>query len=143
MKFNWGHGLTLGMILFVGYIMFMVVQALQTDHDLETEDYYAKELLFQETIDKNKNFLLLKKYFVVRIENKKMFLVFPHTKIDSGSITLYRPSDKKLDSSYLLNISDSGSQTIDVSDKPIGRYILEADWRVDDKGFFLKKSIVL
>lgn len=143
MKFNWGHGLTLGMVLFIGYIMFMVVQAFQTDHDLETENYYAKELRFQETIDKNKNYLNLDKKLEVKIENQELQLVFPHSKIDSGTITLYRPSDKKLDSKYSIDISESGTQTLGVSDKPAGRYILEVDWVVKEVGFFVKKDIVL
>jgi len=143
MKFNWGHGLTLGMILFIGYIMFMVVQAFQTDHDLETENYYAKELIFQETIDKNKNYLALQKEIEVKIGSQKMTLIYPHSKIDSGLVTLYRPSDKKLDSSYGINISEASSQTIDVSNKPSGRYILEVDWKVNGVGYFLKKNIVL
>ena len=51
MKINWGTGLVIGMVLFIAFIMFMVI-TMMTDkkysHDLVTEDYYQKEIVYQQ-----------------------------------------------------------------------------------------------
>ncbi|MBD78635.1 MAG: hypothetical protein CL840_06935 [Crocinitomicaceae bacterium] len=143
MKFNWGHGLTLGMIVFIVYIMSMVIQAIRTDHDLETEDYYAKELLFQQTIDKNKNYLDLGKELEYSISGDQLTVLFPQEIIDSASVNLYRPSDKKLDSKFVVSSIQNGSALFDIAEKPGGRYVLEVDWMVNGTGYFVKKNIDL
>ena len=143
MKFNWGHGLALAMALFVAYIGFLVVGAMSTDHDLVTENYYAKELLFDDVIGKSKNYEALDKEFEMKVSGGQMLITFPHSEIDSGLVTLYRPSDKKLDSKYSINLSEPSKQFIDVSKKAGGRYILELEWYVKGVGFYAKKNINL
>ena len=54
MKINWGTGLVIGMVLFMGFIMFFVITMTTDDkysHDLVAEDYYKQEMQLQETID--------------------------------------------------------------------------------------------
>ena len=61
MKFNWGTGLAIGMFCFIGFIMFMVIKMSTDDkyeYDLVVEDYYGKELRFQQEIDAEKNLKL-------------------------------------------------------------------------------------
>ncbi|WP_338039248.1 FixH family protein [Maribacter litopenaei] len=58
MKFNWGTGIVLAFIGFIGFILFFVVR-MSTDnranHDLVTEDYYRQELAYQKEIDAQNN----------------------------------------------------------------------------------------
>ncbi len=57
MKFNWGTGIVLAFIGFIGFIMYFIVSMhtdTKYDHDLVTEDYYKQELEFQNDIDKQK-----------------------------------------------------------------------------------------
>ena len=144
MKFNWGHGLAVGMVLFIAYILFMVVQAVTMDFDLETEDYYSKELNYQNTIDKSENFDELESEVLVKIENGNQLVVaFPQNNIDSGTIKLFRPSDKNLDRSFEIALDSSGAQWLDIKDFTKGRYILETEWWNEGKGFFDKQNIVL
>ena len=50
MKWNWGTGLVVAMALFIGFILYMVI-TMSTDKkfsfDLVTEEYYAKEMVYQ------------------------------------------------------------------------------------------------
>ena len=58
MKINWGTGIVIGMTLFIGFIMYMVITMMTDknyDHDLVTEAYYAKDLAYQQEIDAEKN----------------------------------------------------------------------------------------
>ena len=143
MKINWGTGLVIAMVLFIAYIMFMVVQAMNTDFNLETEDYYAKELKFQDVIDNSANYNALEKEIKVDVANKIITVVYPSEKIDSGIIFLYRPSDNKLDRSFSIEMDSSLTQVIDLSENVTGRYVLELNWFKEEKEFFVEKNIVL
>ena len=54
MKINWGTAIVLVFIGFISFIMYFVIKMntnKKYEHDLVTEDYYSKELAFQEEID--------------------------------------------------------------------------------------------
>ncbi|MDG1332523.1 MAG: FixH family protein [Crocinitomicaceae bacterium] len=43
---NWGKGLTIAMVAFMGFIITMVVIMISADVELESEDYYKKDLAY-------------------------------------------------------------------------------------------------
>ena len=48
MKINWGTGIVLAFIGFIGFILYFVIRMSTDDsanHDLVTEEYYKKELI--------------------------------------------------------------------------------------------------
>lgn len=55
MKINWGTAIVLAFIAFIGFIVTLVVQMTTNekyDYDMVTEEYYKKELTFQDQLDK-------------------------------------------------------------------------------------------
>ena len=54
MKLNWGHYIVITFTAFVLLIGFMVYRSFQHNNDLVADDYYAKELQFQDVIDRQK-----------------------------------------------------------------------------------------
>ena len=54
---NWGKGVTIAFILFVGFIMFMVVGAFRENFDLVSDDYYLEEINYQDKINQKANFI--------------------------------------------------------------------------------------
>lgn len=46
MKFNWGHGIALTLILFIAFIVVLVRGTFQQRIDLTSEDYYNKEVVY-------------------------------------------------------------------------------------------------
>jgi hypothetical protein len=143
MKFNWGHGLALGMIGFIIYIMFMVVQALNMDFDLETENYYAKELKYQETIDKAKNYQALDNELLLELNSNSILVTYPMPSIDSGKVLLFRPSDKKMDQVYTVKPDGNGTQNLAIENPQPGRYKVQIEWWSSGTGYFFEKDIVL
>lgn len=110
MKVNWGTGITIGIVLFIGFIMIMVVTMLidkRYDHDMVTTEYYKKELLYQQEIDAEKHTQSLGKIISKRTTTG-LAIEFPK-KIDptalKGIVSLYRPSDEQLDSEFPLILS--------------------------------------
>ena len=57
MKFNWGHGITLFYIVFVGTLVTVLIKSFGVDHSLVVDDYYAKDIAYQSQFDKSVNSL--------------------------------------------------------------------------------------
>lgn len=100
---NWGKGIVVAIVLFISFIMFLVITMTTTkeyDHDLVTEDYYEKELKYQEKIDASQNAKDLGEKFAFKKTDEGLEITFPKKlqgETLEGTVFLYRPSDKQLD----------------------------------------------
>jgi hypothetical protein len=47
---NWGKGIIIGMGLFMAFIIFLVVNLMMQKVDLESEDYYKREINYESEI---------------------------------------------------------------------------------------------
>ena len=147
MKWNWGKGLVVGMICFISFILYFVIKMSTDDaysHDLVTEEYYAKEMVYQEEIDAETNTNNLAE----KIESKKTsegwLITFPESldpaKI-KGNVFLYRPSNQKLDFDSSIDLS---SHNLLIPDNNLigGRWNITIEWTYDEKPFMYKEEIV-
>lgn len=147
MKINWGTGLMIGMILFIGFIMFFVIKISTDkayDYDLVTEEYYKKELVYQQEIDAQENANSLSENITGTKTKEGWVLRFPgnldYTKI-SGTVYLYRPSNKKLDFKEPLQLS---GQELLIPDERLvpGRWNTIVQWSYHGKDFLYKNEII-
>ncbi len=146
MKINWGTGLAIGMVLFIGFILFFVIQIItddKYDYDLVTEDYYQKELVFQKELDDLANSNSLKQNLTGNKTDRGWEITFPKD-LDlsaiTGTVTLYRPSDKKLDFQMPLELTDS---VILIPDSRMvgGRWTTIVNWSYKGKDYRYQKEI--
>lgn len=146
MKINWGTGIVIAIVLFMSFITFLVLKMITNDdynHDLVVEEYYKKELAYQEEIDAEENLKLLSE----KIEGKKVeggwILRFPKeieaSKI-KGTVFLYRPSNKQLDFDFPIELSNSN---LLIPDKRLldGRWNITISWEYDKKEYLYKEYI--
>ncbi len=146
MKINWGTAIVLVFIGFISFILYFVVKMNTNknyEHDLVTEDYYKQELAFQNEINAEKNSKALLKDIIVKKTAKGLVISFPEDKNYSdisGTISLYRPSNKKLD--FEIPISLSASEFI-IEDKNLleGRWNITIDWKYENISYLFKKSL--
>lgn len=147
MKINWGTGLVIVMGLFITFILYFVIRIStedKYDYDLVTEEYYKKELVFQKEMDDESNSNLLHDNISGEKRAEGWMLTFPkdidYSKI-TGTVTLYRPSNKKLDFQIPLNLSDS--QLLIPDDRMVpGRWNTIVQWNYDGEDYLYKKEIV-
>ncbi len=147
MKINWGTAIVLVFIGFISFIMYFVVKMNTNEkysHDLVTEEYYKEELAFQKEIDAEENAKALKNNIEVKKTEDGLLIVFPedinYTSI-SGTISLYRPSNKKLD--FEIPIALSSPELIIKDENMIeGRWNITIDWMYDHTPYLFKKSFV-
>ena len=149
MKFNWGHGITIFLIIFV-LTTISVVVLISTDdaynHELVSEHYYEDELKYQEEIDKVNNASTLSAQVIYRVSKDGVTLTFP-SDFDfnkaSGIIKMDRPSKKILDFKMDLNLDENHQQLIPAEKVIQGKWIMVIDWKVGDQEYMYKAKIRL
>lgn len=145
MKINWGTGIVLAFISFIGFILFFVVR-MSTDsranHDLVTEDYYRQELAFQNEIDAQNNANKdITKLQLAKTPNG-LEIRFPeklNPKNIKGTVSLYRPSNKQLD--FDLPISLSNNHLLIPDNRLLdGRWDIKVTWTYNDRKYLHKEN---
>lgn len=147
MKLNWGTSLVIAMVLFISFILYFVISIstdTKYDHDLVTEEYYQKEMVYQQEIDAEKNSQELSTAITVKKVSDGWQLSFPKeleaSKI-KGGVTMYRPSNKILDFETPITISDS--KMLIPNDRLVeGRWDVIVDYTYEGKNYMFKKSIL-
>ncbi|GGZ63657.1 FixH family protein [Mesonia mobilis] len=143
-KLNWGVGIVITIACFIGFIMFFVIKMStdkKYDHDLVTEEYYKQELAYQDQIDAQQNSARLAKNIQVEITAEGIQIMFPSEKKDiKGEVSLYRPSNKKLD--LEIPISLENQQMIIPAEKLVeGKYKLSINWKSNETTYLYKKDL--
>ena len=146
MKINWGTGIVLAFIGFIGFILFFVVRMNMDDranHDLVTDEYYKAELGYQKEIDAETNANNLSSKLQIHKIPEGIMVEFPDElnphKI-KGTVSLYRPSNKHLD--FDLPISLSNAHLL-IPDKRLldGRWDIKVSWKYEGEDYLHKESI--
>ena len=80
-KINWGVGIVITIVCFMGFIMFFVIKMstdTKYDHDLVTEEYYKEELAYQDQIDAQQNSAHLAENIQVEVSAEGIQILFPY-----------------------------------------------------------------
>ena len=148
MKINWGTGIVITIVSFMGFISYFVISMSikkEFKHDLVTEKYYEKELGYQDQINATKNGFKLEENITVLIIKEGLRINFPKNFIPKeikGKVFLYRPSNKYLD--FEIPISLSNTYLL-VPEKRLlgGRWNLSVSWNYENKEYFFNKELNL
>ncbi len=139
-KWNWGTGITVFIILFMSFILYMVYLTTQNPVDLVEKDYYPKGLVYQERIEEIKNGNGVKHQFLIEQTEDNVVVKLPVIEnADTSNITIFRPSDKRLDISAEIVLDDSNAMYFPVSKFRKGKYIVKVFWKNKEKGYYMEK----
>ena len=146
MKINWGTGITIAIISFISFILYFVIKVQSDskyDNELVVEEYYKQELTFENKMLKIQNAHDLKDKITFEKTSKGIIVKFP-TSLDTskiqGKVSLYRPSNQKLDSEITISLSDS-QLLIPKSSLVGGRWDISIDWQYDGTAYLTQETI--
>jgi len=110
--------------------------------DLESEDYYKKEIAYEQEIQAQRNANDAKEK--VKVSENKDFIIlqFPlEEKIDTVSVEFFKPNDKKGDQLF----AEVGTKTMMVEKKKLqkGVYLINIHYQIENKKFLQKEEIML
>ena len=139
---NWRRGIILAMALFIGFILFLVVNIMLHTVDLESEDYYKKEINYEQEITAMKNFNAIDSR--IGVSSNTEFVVFQlpeKTKITEVEIHFFRPNNTKLDKLFQVN----GTKTYLVPKTTLekGNYSIQLHFKHNQKPCLQKEEITI
>lgn len=148
MRANWGTGIVIAFGLFITFILYFVFKVQGTkeyDHEMVTEEYYKKEIGYQDQLDKEQNASNLKEKVLLEITSEGLLIKFPKSfeyKNIIGKVSFYRPSNQQLD--FDVPISLSSSNLLIPKTKLVGgRWDITIDWKYQEKGYLNKEKVNL
>lgn len=130
------------MIAFMTFILYMVFTLMSKNTDLESEDYYQKEIEFEKEIKASLNTNKLKVKVKVVQNDDFVVVQFPNLeKIDSISVLLFRPDNQKDDQTF----TEKDSKTLMIPKKKLktGVYDLKIQYKVDNELYMQKESVLI
>ncbi len=142
---NWGVKIGIFYSAFVIGMLTLVFLSVSQDFHLVSEDYYEKELNYQDHINKLENSNSLKEPLVINYEpNQNIQLSFPRQKKGiEGIIRFYNPTNAEKDKNYQLKLDSTNQQVINISALPRGVWKVQVDWSSNNTDFFDEKTIVI
>ena len=137
---NWGKSLVLVMALFITFILVMVFKMVSTSTDLVSEDYYQKEIDYEQEIVAVKNMKRLNADTKIEVSDEFLIFHLPlNVEYTNMEIYLIRPNDQKLDRTY--EVSDTKVFMVPVSKLQKGKYSVELTFKVDSIPCMQKEKI--
>lgn len=146
MKWNWGTGIAITLILFVGLMSTMVYLATQQNFDLVSENYYEEELNYQDIIDQKSNALRLKGKAKITRENDEFILELPQDfsgKNKTFSALMYCEKDASMDFKWEEKNLASNNSIIPFTRFRDGRWIAKVKLQCEGIDYYFEPEIFL
>jgi len=148
MKLNWGWSIIIVFALFVIFILAFVYRASQEKLEFVTDNYYEKELKFQDQINTEKNSLALSEDIKVNLlQQEKMIKIkypdaFDTAKI-SGDIIFFKPDNSGFDFNVPVKCDGKHCQQINSSKMQHGRWNVKISWMAEGKPYYYEERILI
>ncbi len=131
MAFHWGRGIAVFYSFFVCAVVIVLVKSTGFDNSLVTEEYYARDINYQqEYVRRNNSRQLGDAGPQVQCTSGTCRLSFPTAPGEpvSGSVLLYRPSSKQYDRHLSLKLDENDGMDLPLAGLPPGRYQAILEW---------------
>ena len=139
---NWGHGITIGIISFMIFILSMVSQTFRNNAELVSSDYYQKEIEYQQRIEAIRNSKEIDSLVILSTNEQSILITIPEGFQEKGSIHFIKPNDSKKDFIYSFK-NDENLFSFDKVDLSKGVYYIEIELFKSNKSYYIEKQIYL
>lgn len=149
MKINWGTAIVIAFGLFITFILYFVVKVQSDskyDNDLVVEEYYKHDAKFGDEMERIQNAQDLASKPLITIVDEGVTIFFPEAFIPKnikGKVSLYRPSNKKLDFEIPISLSDVTTLLIPKKSLIGGRWEINMEWQYGGSSYLTKETIYI
>uniref|UniRef100_UPI0040496B8A FixH family protein n=1 Tax=Flavobacterium sp. TaxID=239 RepID=UPI0040496B8A len=146
MKINWGTGIFIAIVCFMGFILYFVLKVQSDssyDHELVADDYYKQELDFQNQLNKSQNTTDSGYQVSITKTTEGIQIEFPaglNKESIEGKVSFYRPSNQRLDFEYQISKSNP-DLLIPTKSLVGGRWDISVDWQYQGKNYLSKQTV--
>jgi nitrogen fixation protein FixH len=146
-RLSWGSGIALGIGIFILAVLVMVGISFFSKTDLVTDRYYERGIQYQERISILERTAAREEKLVATVDSSTIAVVFPRSGTAvtplSGTIVLYRPSDRARDLSIPVAPDSAGLQRLPTSTLDRGLWHLKVSWREGELEYYSEQSVML
>ena len=144
----WPYAIIATFVLFATYIGSMVQQAMRTNVELVSPDYYKQELAFQQRMETVARTAALPSPVLVRYDGaaQRLTLQLPATlagQAVQGQVRFFRPSEQKLDFALPLRPTTSLEQRINTSKMRPGYWRVRLDFTAGGQAYFVDQELTI
>jgi len=144
---SWGYRILFIYLAFVGMIGYLIFRCTQENIDLVADNYYEKELKFQNQIDMQQNAANLnQRPLIMQLEGQQVIVIkFPDS-ISSGitgTITFFRPDNSKHDFTALIKPDDNGIQQIQNEKLIKGNWLVKTSWSKNGISYYQEDKVFI
>jgi len=144
-KFTWGTGLFITIIIFVSFFISFILFSLTQDINLVSKDYFPEEIAYGTKLAKIRNADALKEKITIEQKENQLIIFYPKTFENqelSGIVKFYFVTNSKFDIDIEIKIAEN-KQIINLHKYKKGRYYIQIDWRVNETEYFQEFKIRL
>ena len=138
---NWGWRIAIVYTLFALSMIGAVVYSTTMDVNLVEENYYQKEVEYQQVITKKENAIRDTATFEVTVLGDSVVLTFP-TACVQGKIYFMRAADINNDKKFDLKVVN-GKQSFPKEFFKPGSYDLQVDWKGKNSDYYWEEKITI
>lgn len=145
MKFNWGTGILIFLILFLLAGGFFIAFAMRQEVSLVHENYYERGVDHSDQIKVQERSAPYKDALYTRQDESSLYVGVQEdmaAAMDSAFLVLYRPSDKHLDLDFPFEPT-RGELVIPMEELKTGRYILKLHWSSGGLKYATENTVVI
>ncbi|TPG58443.1 FixH family protein [Hymenobacter nivis] len=143
----WPYAIIATFVLFASYIGYMVQQALRTDVELVSPNYYQQELAYQQRMESVARTVALPAPVQIRYEAaaQRLTLELPAALAGPGmrgQVHFFRPSDQKLDFTLpFVPTGQPGRQQLSTARLRPGHWWLRLDFKANGQAYFIEQEL--
>jgi nitrogen fixation protein FixH len=146
-RLSWGSGVAFGIGIFILAVLVLVGISFSSKTDLVADRYYEKGIQYQERISILERTAAREEKLVVTVDSSAIVIMFPRsggavTPL-SGTIILYRPSDRTRDLSVPVAPDRAGLQRLPASSLDRGLWHLKVSWREGELEYYSEQPVML
>jgi nitrogen fixation protein FixH len=144
-KINWGAGIAVVYIGFMGLIATLVVGSMRQKTDLVSTNYYEQELKYQNLIDAGKNQSALSAPVGFTVSGDAVKVQFPADfagKELGGTIQFYSPVQNSWDKTIKIDAVDN-EVLVERSLLHPTTYTVKVDWTAEGKNYYQETNLNL
>ncbi|MEO8514829.1 MAG: FixH family protein [Ignavibacteria bacterium] len=141
---SWGKGIILVFAVFMLGIGVMVYKSMTKNIDLVSNNYYEKELKYQEQINKINNTRTLKEGLKIVSTGSEVIITYPSDKNSiKGEISFYKPSDAGNDFKASVEPGSDMRQIFNTQKLTKGLWKVQINWAMDGKDYFNEEKVMI
>ena len=145
MKFNAiPYVIIAAFVLFAIYIGQFVYRSAKSDVNLVSQDYYAKDVAYQQEYNKLEASLPFDSLLTLTYDKaeQRLQIQFPITfKVESGEVEFFRPSTNTLDQKIEVLVNAENIMKLQTSQMPAGLWYVNVSCKANGNAYLFKRKI--